>query len=807
MGFRLLSKLVLICLLLANTSLGWATESVDFNRDVRPILAAKCFSCHGPDEESREAELRFDVGEGESSPFADRGDYQVIKPGDVVASEMWRRVTTDDESEQMPPPDAKIPPLTDLQRQTLRQWIASGARYDAFWAFEAPSSVPLPASKDSLWSRNRIDRFVSAKLEREGAPPRPTADRRALIRRVTMDLTGLPPTIEEIRAYLSDQRPLAYERLVDRLIDSPRYGEHMAKYWLDLVRFADTNGIHHDHYREMTPYRDWVIRSFNQNLPFDKFVVDQVAGDLHAEPTVDELIASGFNRLHLVIDRGTAIPEESFVRNVIDRVTAFGTAFMGLTVGCAVCHDHKYDPVTQRDFYQLFAFFNNIDSGPETPGRGLHAPFLRLPNPDQQARLDDLEAQIASWSEEAKQSKADLETAKATESGRVAAEDRWKAAQVKLKEFNRAKGDLLALIPVSLVMKERAEPRPTHILIRGAYDQPGELVQRATPSFLPPLQSASAVPSRMDLARWLVNPRHPLMARVTVNRLWQQFFGVGLVKTSEDFGTQGEWPSHPKLLDHLAVSFVESGWDVKRLVRDMVSSQTYRQSSHVTAEQFAADAENRLLARGSRFRLDAEMIRDQILFVSGGLNHTMFGKSVKPPQPPNLWKSVSMRSSSTYSFTADSGAKIHRRSLYSFWKRALPPPQMTIFDAPTRESCTARRERTNTPLQALVLMNEEQYFLAAKQLAAWLLEQHEWEDERRLTHLYERITSRLPDDLELERLQQGLQQFRDTYADEPQLAAELTDGFSVPDDQRANLAAYAMVVNALFNLDVTKTRE
>ncbi|MEK6237601.1 MAG: DUF1549 and DUF1553 domain-containing protein, partial [Planctomycetales bacterium] len=453
--------------------------------------------------------------------------------------------------------------------------------------------------------------------------------------------------------FLDDDSPEAYAKLVDRLLEKKAYGEHMARYWADLVRLADTNGMHKDFYRNFSTYRSWLIRAFNDNLKFDDFVKFQLAGDLHPEPSPDQLVASGFNRLHLIIDRGTALPEESHHKNVLDRVQAFGTVFLGLTVHCGQCHEHKYDPISQKEFYQLYAFFNNFDGAPETRGApkgGIQEPSIAV----------------------------------------AAAEGQQKA----------------------MVMKERGTTKPTHVLLRGAYDSPGELVERNTPAFLPPLKPREGVYTRMDLAEWLVDPRHPLTARVAVNRFWQQFFGMGLVKTADDFGAQGEWPSHPGLLDALAVSFVESGWDVKQLVRAMVLSSAYRQSSDAEPGDYAGDPENRLLARGSRYRMDAEMIRDQILFLSGKLNRKMYGPSVKPPQPPGLWKAVSMAAPFTY--VADKGDSIYRRSFYTYWRRALPPPQMTLMNAPSREFCTARRERTNTPLQALLLMNEQEFFKAAK---------------------------------------------------------------------------------------------
>ncbi|MBC8351974.1 MAG: PSD1 domain-containing protein [Planctomycetes bacterium] len=772
-------------------------ETISFDRQIRPIFSDRCFECHGASEEARQGELRLDAPGGRDGPFRGRDGYQVIQPKDLAASALWKRLTTTDESERMPPVDSHKKPLTDEEHSLIKQWILQGAEYEDFWAFVPPQRRPDPEVKDDTWLSQRIDRFVLARLEKENLKPQPPADKRTLIRRASLDLTGLPPTPEEIHRFVDDASPDAYANLVERLIASPQYGEHMAKYWLDLVRFADTNGIHHDHYREMTPYRDWVIQSFNENLRFDDFITYQVAGDLYEQPTLDQQIASGFNRLHLVIDRGTALPEESYTRNVVDRVSAVGTAFMGLTLGCAVCHDHKYDPLTQKDFYQLFAFFNNIDTTPETPGKSPHPPFIRLPSAEQSDQLKSLESRIAVATVEIKQ----LKEAKSAES-------ELKLKEEELQSLTKSKTDLESTIPVTLVSKERADIQPAYILKRGVYDQPGEEVSRNTPAFLPSMGDAEGLRTRMDLARWLTDDKHPLTSRVTVNRFWQQFFGVGLVKTSEDFGAQGEYPSHPDLLDDLASGFMHSQWDVKSLVRSIVLSQTYQQSSRGSVDAFRTDPDNRLLARGSRFRLDSEMIRDQALAMSGLLNATMFGKSVKPPQPPNLWKSVSMVSSSTYSFEADTDDKIYRRSIYSFWKRAMPPPQMTIFDAPTRESCIARRERTNTPVQALVLMNESQFFLAAQQFAHQLVAKKELSEEERLIFAYESVTSHLPDSTELASLRSGLEGLKEIYQEDIAAANTMTTDIELTSDQaRIEVASYTMLVNSLFNLDVTKTRE
>ncbi|MCC9655931.1 DUF1553 domain-containing protein [Rhodopirellula sp. JC737] len=812
-----------------------SADELSFQEDVRPILSNHCFACHGPDETNNAAGFRLDV------------------EGEADLDEVLVRIETDD-PDMIMPPEEMHKPLKPEQVAVLKQWIEAGAPYEKHWAFVTPASPEFPDSLHENWERP-IDRFVRSKMESKGLSPRPRADRRTLIRRVALDLTGLPPTTDEINAFLNDTSETAYEDLVDRMMAKPAYGEHMARYWLDLVRFADTNGMHHDHYREMTPYRDWVIRSFNKNLPFDQFIVDQIAGDLHEDPSIDQLIASGFNRLHLIIDRGTALPEESFVKNVVDRVSAVGTAFMGLTLQCAVCHDHKYDPISQKDFYSLYAFFNNFDGAPETGGRrgtdfrrGLQAPYIEFPNEEQAAELERLDAELARLQSEvnelkqpspkapestqAESTKAEATDASAqeSESEKTLANEptlteeerkqRLQQAQNQIAKLTKQRDSIVVNVPATLVMRERSDIRPAHILIRGAYDAPGEPVTRATPSFLPPMPNAEeGQKDRMDLARWMVDPSNPLTSRVAVNRFWQQLFGVGLVKTSEDFGAQGQTPSHPELLDHLAIQFMQSGWDVKELMRSMVLSQTYQQTSVAPQEAYAADPGNRWLARGSRYRLDAEVIRDQVLSVCGQLNPTMFGKSVKPPQPEGLWKIVAMPTSYPNSYVADTGDKAYRRSVYTFWKRGLPPPQMTIFDAPNRDSCIARRERTNTPLQALMLMNEPQFFSAATVLANDMLEEDRFAGETdaeaaRLIAAFEHITSRPPSESTFESLQHALTAFQKHFQSKPGEAAALIKRCNDPAVQsitdsaeQQRLAAWTMVVHSILNLDCVRTRE
>jgi hypothetical protein len=786
-----------------------AAESVEFNRDIRPILSDRCFHCHGPDEHERKADLRLDQAGGEEGAYRTHKDITAIAPGSLQNSEAWHRIISDDEDEVMPPPDSHKKALSDREKQLFKRWIEDGAKYEDFWAFVPPTKPEKPAVKNPQWSQQPIDLFVMRKLENEGLQPKERADRRTLIRRLSLDLTGLPPTREEIAAFLNDQSPNAWEKLADRFLAKPQFGEHMAKYWLDLVRFADTNGIHHDHYRDLSPYRDWVIRAFNDNLSYDQFLTWQLAGDLFPEPTDDQLVASGFHRLHLIIDRGTMLPEESFARNVIDRVESVGTAFLGLTVQCAVCHDHKYDPITAKDFFQLFAFFNNIDAEPETGGRsgsefkrGLQPPFIEFPSAEQAKQREELaKAESAAKSEVANLKK---QIAAAAKEAKPPLQKTLNTAEAELKKIQADKTNLEMAIPAAMVMKERDEIRPAQMMIRGAYDNLGEEVSRGTPGFLPPMKAASAdTKTRMDLANWFVDPQHPLTARVAVNRFWQQLLGVGIVKTSEDLGAQGEWPSHPDLLDYLASGFIENGWDIKALFREMVLSETYQQSSFATPSEFERDPENRMLSRGSRYRLDSEVIRDQILATTGLLKTEMFGKSVKPPQPAGLWKAVALPSSYPNTFTADTGDKILRRSVYTFWKRGLPPPQMTILNAPTREACIARRERTNTPLQALLLMNEEEYLKAARHFAGRVLQE---KPEQRIAFAYETITSQLPDEQEAKSLTDLVNDLEKSYREKPELTAELT-GDSGAEQDAVQLAAWTMVINTIFNLDITKTRQ
>ncbi len=798
-----MSRLIFIPLL-ASTFL--ASAEISFNQDIRPILSSKCIVCHGPDEgvdakgkTNRKAGLRLDTPEG---AYAEKDGIVALKPGSLSDSEAWVRIM--DTDDPMPPQDDHAKPLTSGEKELIKKWIEQGAEYEDFWAFVPVKKQTLPNIKKTDWPQSDIDRFTLAKMEGEGKSPKSKADKRTLVRRLALDLTGLPPTLDEIKQYLDDNSPEATQNLVNRLMAKPAYGEHMAKYWLDLVRVADTNGNHHDHFRDHSPYRDWVIQAFNQNLPYNDFTKYQIAGDLYENPTQEQLIASGFNRLHLIIDRGTALPEESHFKNVVDRVSAVGTAFMGLTLQCAVCHDHKYDPITQKDFYQMYAFFNNFDGNPETGGRGgpdffrgLQPPYLDLPTEKQQATLADFDAKIKAT----KNQITSLEKQQAAPAAPVDPnipidpneapkpkpdlKPQIEQAKKKIADLQKQHSSFLREVRGAMVMRERKDINPAHIRVRGAYDQIGAEVARNTPHFLPPLKKSGDTPSRMDLANWLIEKENPLTARVAVNRFWQQFFGTGLVKTSEDFGAQGMWPSHPKLLDHLTLTFIDSGWDVKTLVKNIVLSETYQQTSAATSVDFETDPDNRLLARGSRTRLDSEVIRDQLLAVTGVLNSEMGGRSIKTPQPAGIWKMVALPSSYPNSFQADPAPLDTRRSIYTFWKRGLAPPQMTIFDAPSRDACIARRERTNTPLQALLLMNEPEYFKAAQNKATRLLSEPGTEDEK-LTKLHETITAQLPTEETLNFLKDGLASFKQ--------------------DGDENFA-WTMIVNTLLNQDSFKNRE
>ena len=751
-----------------------AWEPVRYNRDVRPILSENCFECHGPDAAKRKADLRLDAGAlGQA----------VVVPGQPEASELFQRITHADPEERMPPVDSSRA-LTSSDIETLRAWISQGAKWESHWAFNPPRQPTTPPAKNSAWPRGAIDRFILAKLERAGLKPSPAADRETLLRRVAFDLTGLPPSPAEIDAFLADTSPRAYEAVVDRLLASPRYGERMAIDWLDAARYADSHGYSLDRRRVMWPWRDWVIAAFNDNMPFHQFATEQLAGDLLPGATLAQKVATGFNRNHSIQSEGGVINEEYRVETVVDRVETTAAVFLGLTFGCARCHDHKYDPISQREFYEFYALFNNV---PETAHVGnsdkqADKPFVKVPSPAQRGQMDRQRSEIAAL-------------------------EKKPEAEPQLKAARKALDALGQEVPTAMVMGEKTPPRKTFVLNRGQYDQPGEVEVRAGLPAALGQWPAGAPRNRLGLARWLVSAENPLTARVTVNRLWQMHFGTGIVKSSEDFGAQGEWPSHPALLDWLATEFVRGGWNRKAMHKLIVMSATYRQSSRVTPALLEADPANRLLARGARFRLPAEMIRDHALSAGGLLVGWLGGESVRPYQPPGLWDDVVYEN--VPRFVQDHGEKLYRRSLYTYWKRSVPPPNMQAFDAPSREVCVLTRAKTNTPLAALVLMNDPTFVEASRKLAGRVLRDGGATAESRLTLLHRLVCGRHPTEHELGLLSGALAELQTSFHAEPAAAKRLLEVGETPRDESldaAELAAYASLANAVLGTDEAITR-
>jgi len=763
----------------------WAGDRIDYNRDVRPILGAHCLHCHGIDDASRQGGIRLDCRDAAIRP-AD-SDAVPIVPGDPDSSALVDRVFAADEGRVMPPADGGVRPLSEEQKRILRRWVAEGAAYDDHWAFVAPRSPSIPTVRDASWPRNPIDAFVLADLESRRLKPSPEASRAVLIRRLSLDLTGLPPTAREVENFLADPASDAYEKAVDRLLDSPHHGERMAQQWLDFARYGDSNGYDEDFSRDMTAWRDWVIAAFNRNMPFDQFTIEQLAGDLLPNPTRDQIVATGFNRNHRLNAEAGILPEEWRIETVVDRVETTGVTWLGLTLGCARCHDHKYDPVSQREFYELFAFFNNVDESGVVDEDGKNTePILALPDAAQRRECDRLREHTA---------------AAAVERHRTGDEGALEAARLEEKTF-------AARIPTTMVMRELPEPRDTFVLTRGLYDQPGEWVVAATPAFLPPLPVGQPA-NRLGLARWIVDPAHPLTARVWVNRAWERLFGIGLTKTSDNLGVQGEYPSHPRLLDWLATEFVRCGWDMKAIQRLIVTSATYRQASSAPTDGYRADPDNRLLARGSRFRLSAETIRDQALAVSGLLVPRIGGPAARPYMPEGVWDDTS-DSGDMLGYRADEGEGLYRRTMYTIWKRTAAPPTLLLFDAPTRETCIVTRQRTNTPLQALALLNEVTFIEAARALADRMMREGGATIDGRLATGFRLVTGRemLLDEARV--LRAGLASDLERFRRDPQAAARLIDvGRSRTDSSLAvdELAAFTMVGNVLLNLDEVIVRE
>lgn len=777
--YSLLISLLGACSNRANRSAGQGLpDRVDFNLHIKPILSDRCFKCHGPDARARNGKFRLDI---ESEAFAaldSAGKRFAIVPGDPKQSELMHRIRTDDPEEKMPPPESNLS-LSPQEIDLLKKWIRQGAEWKPHWAFIPPAPPELPAVSDPDWPQNEIDYFVLARLDREGLQPSSPESPAKLIRRLSFDVRGLPPEPEEIDAFLADDSPDAYEKVVDRMLASAAYGERMAVEWLDLARYGDTQGYHHDLERNMWPWRDWVIQAFNQNLPYDQFVIWQLAGDLLPNPSYEQQLATAFNRNNKITQECGVIEEEFRVEYVVDRTNTMGTAFLGLTLGCAQCHDHKYDPLSQEEYYQLFAFFNQVpEKGKWQSFRGTAPPFLPLP--------DSQRAEIRAYID-----------------GMVAAEYENCSTQDEAETYRKVwEEELSQLLQPVMVMAEGDTTRPTYVLRRGVYDAYDKQVSPATPATILPFAS-DLPPNRLGLAEWLFQPAHPLTARVAVNRYWQMVFGRGIVSTPEDFGSQGALPSHPELLDALALSFRDSGWDLKQLIKEMLMSATYRQAAAAASPAWKRDPDNVLLARGPQARLSAEMVRDQALAVSGLLVQQLGGPAVKPYQPEGLWVEVSSGGRYQRKYMQSKGADRHRRSLYTFWKRIQPPPAMVIFDASTRNNCIVQRQSTSTPLQALVLLNDPQFTEAARAFAERMMQEGGKQPEDRIRYGFRRATSRLPDEEELAVLVNLYEAEWTQFTAQPERAAAwLASDPSPPNRALApnELAAYAVVASTLMNL-------
>jgi mono/diheme cytochrome c family protein len=758
-----------------------AAPSVDFNREVRPILAKTCFTCHGADEKHREAGLRLDVREAAVKPLAD--GKTAIVPGRSDQSELVRRITAKGADERMPPADANGT-LTAEQTDILTRWIAEGALYSRHWSFEKPVRPKLPASAVSDrpdWPANPVDLFIAARLRDATLAPSPSADPYVLIRRLSLDLRGLPPTPEEVDEFVRDADDGGYERLVDRMLADPAFGERWARPWLDLARYADSAGYASDPLRTIWLYRDWVIDAFNANMPFDQFTIEQLAGDLLPHPTTDQLVATAFNRNTMTNTEGGTDDEEFRVAAVKDRVDTTMDVWMGLTIGCAKCHSHKFDPITQAEYYQFFAIFNQTADNDQPD----ESPTLSVPSPEAARQREAIDAQVAALKQRMS-SKKDPKLA-----ARIARLTRSKPRD-----------------PSVPVMRElpRDIQRQTHLMIKGNFLVPAETVGPGVPAFFGSLPKGAPA-DRLAMARWLVDPSNPLTARVAVNRIWSQIFGQGLVETEEDFGTQGRPPSHPELLDYLAVEYQTHGWDTKALVRVLVTSATYRQSSRETPELVQKDPANRLYGRAPRFRMEAEMVRDQALALSGLLSQKMKGPSVFPPQPDGLWRAAFNGSDRTWATSA--GPEAHRRGLYTFWRRTIPYPSMTTFDAPSREVCSVRRVRTNTPLQAFVTLNDPVYVEAAQALSRRIILEGGLSPRERCRFALRLCLARPPKPEQVAELEALLLDERRHYQADLPAARALAAGKDgkVPTGlDAADLAAWTVVANVLLNLDGVLTK-
>ena len=784
---------------------------VDFRRDVEPVLRKHCYDCHG--DEEREAGLRLTNRRDAFAP-TDSGVAAIIA-GDAKASTLIARITSRDPDDRMPPEGDR---LSESEIKALQSWIDTGADWPAdttrpkHWAYVAPKRPALPVVKNQQWSNGPIDAFILAQLETNGFAPQPPADKARLLRRVSLLLTGLPPSIADIDRFLNSTAENAYEREVDRLLKSQHYGERWGQHWLDLARYADSNGFQADQLRDSWAYRDWVIDAINRNMPFNQFVVEQLAGDLLPGATIAQKIATGFHRTVTCNVEAGVHPEENRVNQVFDRVNTTGMVFLGTTLECAQCHNHKYDPFTQEEYYQLFAYFNNTPlEVKQTSGVTFDfiGPQMELPTEsDNTEQRTKLQQQIQVLQEQRKQL-VPKKAKKDAKTKQVAASDANKQKRKKLDaQITALQKKLKSLdAPTTLVMIEMEKPRETNIMLRGNYLSPGSTVTVGAPAELHLLDEALPK-NRLGLARWLTSTENPLLARVTVNRWWAELFGNGLVRTPEDFGTQSDPPTHPQLLDWLAVEFMDSGWDVKHIHKQMVMSAAFRQSSRVTSKLLEADPDNKLYARGPRFRLSAESVRDNSLAISGLLSTKMGGPPVMPYQPANVWRAVG-RNAPKWKAATDENR--FRRGVYVVWRRAAPYPSFVNFDAPDRAACVVQRPRTNTPLQALTLLNDPAYAEMALALAYRMANDvgTDADLETQISYGFRRTVTRLPSNQEVAMIRELYDQQQTRMTNDPTMAKKLIDGvigYRPPTEIDAtHLASLFFVANVLLNLDETIT--
>ncbi len=735
-------------------------DQVDYNFHIKPIISDRCFKCHGPDKAKQESELGLHNAEGLFKTLKDDPSRHVIVPGKPEVSELYLRIMEHDPDLLMPPPESNLA-LSEWEKAVIKKWIEQGAEYKQHWAFIPPKQPDLPSVKNTSWPKNELDYFILKKLEDEGLKPNDEADKERLLRRVSYDLTGLPPSPDLMEQFLADQSPKAFEKVVDQLLALPAYGEHQAVYWLDLARYADSHGYQDDSYRSMWPWRDWVIHAFNENQPYDEFVTWQLAGDLLPKANKAQILATGFNRNHKITQEGGVIEAEYRTEYIADKTNLYGLAFLGLTFECARCHDHKYDPVSQEEYFKTYAFFN------QSSEKGFYGDVSNVS---------------------------------------IAEEPVLVPTKEELDGILHFINDTEADTVVSMVMSE-GEPRETFTLKRGQYDHPDKQVGFGTPEVILPYSEALPK-NRLGLAMWTFDEKNPLTARVAVNRIWQQFFGAGIVKSSDNFGSQGELPSHPELLDWMAVDFRENGWDVKRLIRQIVTSATYRQSAVTDKKKLEIDPENRLLARGPRYRMTPEMIRDTWLAASGLLVQKTGGPPVRPYQPEGLWEETNAgegRGSLT-KYVQDSGSKLYRRTMYTIFKRTLPHPFLTTFDASYRDVCAVKRQRTNTPLQALNLMNDPTMLESSRVLAENLLKKEGMTADERLDEVFRRIVCRRPAKGEQFILKEYFSERKAQLSATPETARKLLKTGTLEPDSSVDpveSAALAEVAAMVFNMDET----